>query len=40
MIETVHKCAKDPFNNQEWLESENPWQTIAAMIEVSNALNV
>lgn len=37
IIDTVHKCAKDPFKNTEWLDTENPWQVIATMIEVSNA---
>lgn len=41
IIDTVHKCAKDPFNNQElWIDTENPWQVIASMIELSNAINV
>jgi DNA-directed RNA polymerase len=38
IMDQVHKCAKDPFSNLEWLESENPWQAIASMIEVSNAM--
>jgi DNA-directed RNA polymerase, mitochondrial len=25
IMETVHKCAEDPKNNLEWLESDNPW---------------
>ena len=38
IMDTVHKCAKDPYKNTEWLDSENPWQSIATMIEVSNAV--
>lgn len=38
IIDSIYKCANDPYNNTEWLEAENPWQTIASMIEVSNAL--
>jgi DNA-directed RNA polymerase len=38
IIDTVHKCAKDPYRHLDWLESENPWQAIATMIEVSNAV--
>jgi DNA-directed RNA polymerase len=25
IMETVHKCAEDPKNNLEWLQSDNPW---------------
>lgn len=25
IIDEVHKCAEDPWNNTFWLESENPW---------------
>ena len=25
IMETVHKCAENPNNNLEWLNSENPW---------------
>lgn len=38
IIDTVHKCAKDPYKNLEWLDTDNPWQSIAAMMEVSNAV--
>jgi DNA-directed RNA polymerase len=40
IVDTVHKCAKNPYTNTEWQQSENPWQAIATMIELSNALNV
>lgn len=40
IMDRVNKCAKDPYNNLEWLESDNPFQTIATMIEVSNAIKV
>ena len=35
IMETVHKCAEDPKNNLEWLQSDNPWQTLGSMIELS-----
>jgi DNA-directed RNA polymerase len=38
IIETVHKCASDPKTNREWLDSENPWQTLSSMIELSAAI--
>ena len=37
-METVHKCASDPKTNREWLDSENPWQTLSSMIELSAAI--
>lgn len=37
IIDTVHRCAEDPRNNIEWIQSENPWQTLAVMKEVSRA---
>jgi len=40
IIDEVHKCAKDPYNNMRWLESDNPFQTLSTMIEVSNAILV
>lgn len=39
-MDDIHKCAKDPYNNMMWLESENPFQTLATMIEVSEAVLV
>ena len=38
MMETVHRCAVDPKNNREWLAAENPWQALASMIELSEAV--
>lgn len=38
IIDTVHRCAEDPKNNLEWLDSDNPWQTLACMLEVSQAV--
>lgn len=38
IIEKVHKCAEDPKNNLEWLQTDNPWQALGAMIELSNAM--
>ena len=40
IIDDVHKCAKDPYNNMKWLESDNPFQTLSTMIEVSEAILV
>ena len=37
IIDVVHKCAEDPRNSLEWIQSENPWQTLAVMKEVSQA---
>ena len=38
MMETVHRCADDPKNNLEWLDSENPWQTLGVMFDLSAAV--
>lgn len=38
IIDSVHQCAEDPRNNLEWIQSENPWQTLAVMKEVSSAM--
>ena len=38
VIDIVHKCALDPRNNKEWLDADNPWQALAAMMELSDAL--
>jgi DNA-directed RNA polymerase, mitochondrial len=24
-MEKVHRCAEDPKNNLDWLQSDNPW---------------
>lgn len=37
-MEKVHRCAEDPKNNLDWLQSDNPWQTLGVMIELSNAM--
>jgi DNA-directed RNA polymerase len=37
-MEMVHRCAEDPKNNLEWLQSENPWQTLSCMFELSRAM--
>mmetsp|Transcript_7811 Transcript_7811/g.7267 ORF Transcript_7811/g.7267 Transcript_7811/m.7267 type:complete len:299 (-) Transcript_7811:298-1194(-) len=39
IMETVHRCAQDPKNHLEWLEGDNPWQTLACMFELSEAMN-
>lgn len=38
IMEQVHRCAEDPKNNLEWLQSDNPWQTLAVMIDLSRAM--
>ena len=40
IIDIVHKCAEDPYNNDWWHDVDNPWQTIAVMFELSAALKV
>lgn len=37
IINVIHRCAEDPRNSLEWIQSENPWQTLAVMREVSLA---
>jgi DNA-directed RNA polymerase len=34
----VHRCAEDPRNNLFWMDSENPWQTLGVIFELSEAL--
>lgn len=38
IIETVHRVAEDPKNKLDWLQAENPWQTLACMFELSAAM--
>jgi len=38
MIDVIHRCAEDPRNHLEWIQTENPWQTLAVMKEVSKAI--
>lgn len=38
--EIIFKCANDPYNNLEWTESDDPWQTLATMLELNNAFKV
>jgi DNA-directed RNA polymerase len=40
IMDTIHNCAKDPYKNLEWLESDNPWQALATMFEISAAVKV
>jgi DNA-directed RNA polymerase, mitochondrial len=40
IIETVHRVAEDPKNNLDWLQGENPWQTLACMFELSAAMKL
>lgn len=39
-MDTIHRCAEDPKNELEWLQSENPWQTLACMFELSAAMKL
>lgn len=34
----IHRVAEDPTKNLEWLEGENPWQALATMFEISEAI--
>lgn len=38
ILDEVHKCANDPYNHVFWLESEEPWQALSVMFELSQAL--
>jgi DNA-directed RNA polymerase len=38
IMDTIHQCAEDPTSNLEWLQSDNPWQTLASMFELSEAM--
>lgn len=40
IMDVIHQCAKDPYNNMKWLESDNPFQTLSTMIEISEAVLV
>ena len=34
----ILKCVSDPIKNREWLEFEDCWQTLAAMLDYTAAL--
>lgn len=38
IIDLIKKCASDPIANREWQETEDQWQTLAAMIDLNKAL--
>ena len=40
IMDDIHLCAKDPYNNMKWIEGDNPFQTLSTMIEVSEAVLV
>lgn len=40
ILDTVHRVAEDPKNNLDWLQGENPWQTLACMFELSAAMKL
>ena len=40
MEEVIHRVAQDPTNNLEWLQAENPWQALACIFELSEALKM
>ena len=38
LMDVIHGCAEDPKNNLEWVQAENPFQTLACMFELSEAI--
>jgi len=38
IIDDVHRCAEDPYNNTFWMEAESPWQSLGTIVELSEAL--
>jgi DNA-directed RNA polymerase, mitochondrial len=38
IIDVVHAVAEDPNHNLEWIDADNPWQTLACMFELSAAM--
>ena len=38
VIDEVHAVAEDPRNNLFWMNSDNPWQTLGSIFELSAAL--
>ena len=40
MTDVAIKCAKDPYLHIDWMKAEDPWQALAAMFEISDALAV
>lgn len=37
-MEMILACGKDPLKNREWLQFEDSWQTLAAILEFTEAL--
>jgi DNA-directed RNA polymerase len=37
IINICNKVANDPYNNEDWLQADDPWQALATMFEISNA---
>jgi len=40
MEDVIHRVAEDPSNNLEWLQAESPWQALAVIFELSEALKM
>jgi DNA-directed RNA polymerase len=36
----IRACAQNPYENIDWMDCDSPWQSLAAMIELTNALRV
>jgi len=34
----IENCSQDPLKHREWLNFEDCWQSLSAMIELTNAL--
>lgn len=39
-LETIIKCAENPLIYRDWMESDDQWQTLAAMIDLNKALKL
>jgi len=38
-LDSIHKAASDPFSCKDiWLKADDPWQALATIIEISNAI--
>jgi DNA-directed RNA polymerase len=40
IMDMVTRCAEKPTVHQEWLEAEDQWQTLAAMIDLNKAMKL
>ena len=37
IMDEIHACARDPRNNLFWMDTDNPWQALAVITEISEA---